>query len=93
VWDDWNAGDEDPRARERVEMSFESVRLEQEVTVPVSKVDALGITSPLVGTPTVGGTRSFSGGSAVTVGVGSPGPNEMGWRSPASVLKGGFKWS
>ena len=29
VWDDWNAGDEDPRARERVEMSFESVRLEK----------------------------------------------------------------
>jgi len=28
-WDEWNAGDEDSTARERVEMSFESVRLER----------------------------------------------------------------
>jgi hypothetical protein len=97
VWDDWNAGDEDPRVRERVEMSFESVRLEQ---YEPKQVDGLGIAaasfgstplSPLVGTPVVGGGRNVSAGSGFS--SGSPTPGEMGWKSPASVLKGGFKWS
>jgi len=74
--------------RERVEMSFESVRLEK--SEPNSP-RGLGI----MGTPETG--RSVSGGSAVGVVQGGTPlvgtPAEMGWMSPSSVLKGGFKWS
>ena len=75
--------------RERVEMSFESVRLEK--SEPNSS-RGLGI----VRTPETGG-RSVSGASAVGVVRGGTSlvgtPAEMGWMSPSSVLKGGFKWS
>ena len=105
VWDDW---DEDPKVKERVEMSFESLRLEKEeqprggvglagvglgVGVgggEVGMMAGIGVVggvnsvgSPfLLGSPRTG--RSVSGGST---------PGECGWVSPASVLKGGFKWS
>jgi hypothetical protein len=71
--------------RERVEMSFESVRLEKSELRPTSP-RPLGA----VGTP---GMRNVSSGSgtAGTPLVGTPA--EMGWMSPGSVLKGGFRWS
>jgi hypothetical protein len=76
-------------------MSFESVRLEKEVVGTTALrgvglgVGVAGAASPVpvmaspfvLGTP---GSRSVSGGST---------PGECGWVSPASVLKGGFKWS
>jgi hypothetical protein len=75
--------------RERVEMSFESVRLEK--SEPNSP-RGLGI----VGSPETG-ARNVSGASAVGVVQGGTPlvgtPAEMGWMSPQSVLKVGFKWS
>jgi hypothetical protein len=91
VWDDWNAGDEeDTRVRERVEMSFESVRLEKwEPGTP----RGLGVT----GSPRIeGGERSVSGGSVGLGGMVTPlnrTPLEIGWVSPNSVNKDGSKWS
>lgn len=78
VWDDWNAGEEDPKVRERVEMSFESVRME--------KSDSPKILSPRL---VSSGSRVSSVGERSIVGtplVGTP----HGWMSPASVLKEGF---
>lgn len=78
MWDDWNAGDEDPMARERVEMSFESVRLE--------KYSPRGLP---IGASSM---RSVSGQSGAGISlVGTSGME--GWMSPASVSKGGFNWS
>lgn len=78
VWDEWQ--DEDPSVRERVEMSFESVRLEKWEQKP----GGLGI----AGTPVTGG-RNVSLGSGIVgpslVGI----PAEMGWTSPEIVLKRG----
>jgi hypothetical protein len=65
-------------------MSFESVRMEKSKS-PSPRAVGLGIDR-----------RSVSGGSASVGGVGTPlvgTPGELGWMSPASVLKGGFKWS
>jgi len=79
-WDDYIATEQDPRVKERVEMSFESVRLE--------KFDP---TSPAVVVGSI--CRNVSSGSGVveTPLIGTPA--ELGWMSPSSVLKGGFKWS
>jgi len=80
-------------------MSFESVRLEKEVgasrgtiglgvgaggvgPVGAASTGTAGMSPFVLGTPP--GRRSVSGGST---------PGECGWVSPASVLKGGFKWS
>jgi hypothetical protein len=72
AFDDWNPADEDPSVKERVEMSFESVRLEKDV----DEVVGLGMRIPIhgvgVGTPRVG-DRNVSGGSE-------------GWMSPLTPV-------
>lgn len=93
MWDEWAPGDEDDvSVRQRVEMSFESVRLEKAVpTSPV--VRGLGIAGAMGGS--VGG-RNVSAGSVSLVGspiVGTPGAEMASWTSPASVLRGGFRWT
>ena len=65
VWDEWQ--DEDPRVRERVEMSFESVRLEKSDP----KHSVLGI----AGSPITGGMKNVSSGSG-TVGIPFVGKSE-----------------
>ena len=63
VWDEWQ--DEDPCVRERVEMSFESVRLEKWQPTPSGLGSA--------GTPVTGGRNVSSGsGNVGTTFVGTP---------------------
>ena len=87
VWDDWAPGDEDHvRVRQRVEMSFESVRLEKAGPPPVASAQGIARASPSCA---VLAGRNVSAGSSVASPVETPGGEIGHWaNSPASVLMG-----
>ena len=74
MWDDWNAGDEDPQVRERVEMSFESVRLEKSNPASPRGVGMVrgdrSVSSQTVSSQTVGGGDGGGGGGGTPWGNG-----------------------
>src|SRR5207237_9712182 len=104
VWDDW---DEDPKVKERVEMSFESLRLEKEeqprsgvgfagvglgVGVGGGGVGMIGEIGGVGGVNSVVGSRFLLGSPRTGRSVsGGSTPGACGWASGARVMNGGSK--
>ena len=88
VWDDWAPGDEDHvRVRQRVEMSFESVRLEKAGPPPAAPAQGIARASPSAAG--LAGRNVSAGSSVASPVVETPGGEIGHWaNSPASLLMG-----